>query len=144
MHTAVGIVLIVAVMTCAGGAQHQPSPTVWDGVYAKVAPGTFEHNRFLERITAGRRPGRALDIGIGEGRNAFFLASQGWDVTGFDVSATAIKATLAAAAARRLKVTAVVGGRNSSSPLRDRSLVVDLAAMRDAGDVDGAPRAAIS
>jgi SAM-dependent methyltransferase len=34
----------------------------------------------------GRKPGRALDIGMGQGRNAVFLAIKGWDVTGFDIS----------------------------------------------------------
>ena len=109
MQMVVGILVIVAVVAGAGEARWLQAQTVWDGVYAKVAPGAFGHNQFLARITTGRRPGRALDIGIGEGRNAFFLASQGWDVTGFDTSATGIKATLAEAEARHVKVTAVVG-----------------------------------
>jgi SAM-dependent methyltransferase len=109
MQTIVGILVIVAVLAGAAEARRLQSQTVWDGVYAKVAPGAFGHNQFLARITTGRRPGRALDIGIGEGRNAFFLASQGWDVTGFDTSAAGIKATLAEAEARRVRVTAVVG-----------------------------------
>jgi 2-polyprenyl-3-methyl-5-hydroxy-6-metoxy-1,4-benzoquinol methylase len=33
-----------------------------------------------------RKPGRALDIGMGQGRNSVFLALKGWDVTGFDIS----------------------------------------------------------
>ena len=31
-----------------------------------------------------RKPGKALDVGMGEGRNALYLAKLGWDVTGFD------------------------------------------------------------
>ena len=31
-------------------------------------------------------PGRALEIGVGHGRNAIFLAKQRWDATGFDVA----------------------------------------------------------
>lgn len=120
MQTIVGTLVIVAVMAGAGEARRLQSQTVWDGVYAKVAPGTFGHNRFLARITEGRRPGRALDIGIGEGRNAFFLASQGWDVTGFDTSATGIKATLAEADARHVKVTAVVGDVDTFDYGRDQ------------------------
>jgi SAM-dependent methyltransferase len=109
MQTVGWILMIVAVMAGAGEARRPQSQTVWDGVYAKVGPGTFGHNQFLARITTGRRPGRALDIGTGEGRNAFFLASQGWEVTGFDASTTGIRTTLAEAKARRLKVTALVG-----------------------------------
>lgn len=81
---------------------------VWDGVYAKVASGTFESNAFLLRMVESRRPGRALDIGIGEGRNAFALATQGWDVTGFDVSAAGVAMTRATAKARGLRVAAAV------------------------------------
>jgi SAM-dependent methyltransferase len=51
---------------------------------AKVYSAT--PNAFLLRTIAGRKPGRALDIGMGQGRNAIWLAGQGWDVTGIDVS----------------------------------------------------------
>jgi len=27
-----------------------------------------------------RRPGKALDVGMGQGRNSIFLAQQGWNV----------------------------------------------------------------
>jgi SAM-dependent methyltransferase len=37
-------------------------------------------------------PGRALDIGCGQGADAIWLAQQGWTVTGVDVSATALAA----------------------------------------------------
>src|SRR5260370_4164095 len=41
-------------------------------------------NGFLVEMTRQRKPGRALDVGMGQGRNSIFLAQQGWDVTGFD------------------------------------------------------------
>ncbi len=47
---------------------------------------TTEPNAFLAETVAGRRPGKALDIGMGEGRNTVFLAQKGWDVTGVDLS----------------------------------------------------------
>ncbi|OLT53698.1 hypothetical protein BJF89_02455 [Corynebacterium sp. CNJ-954] len=43
--------------------------------------------------------GRALDVGCGEGADALWLASRGWDVTGVDLSAVAVRR--AADAARR-------------------------------------------
>jgi SAM-dependent methyltransferase len=41
-------------------------------------------NGFLIQMVEGRRPGAALDYGMGEGRNAIYLASLGWQVWGFD------------------------------------------------------------
>src|SRR5262245_43630304 len=43
-------------------------------------------NAFLVRIMSDRRPGTALDVGMGQGRNAIWLAERGWNVTGFDIS----------------------------------------------------------
>ncbi|HEV3485618.1 MAG TPA: hypothetical protein VG106_09440 [Vicinamibacterales bacterium] len=41
-------------------------------------------NAFLVSVVENRKPGTALDVGMGEGRNALYLAKLGWDVTGFD------------------------------------------------------------
>ncbi len=41
-------------------------------------------NGFLKQIVEGRPPGAALDYGMGQGRNAIYLASLGWEVWGFD------------------------------------------------------------
>ena len=41
-------------------------------------------NGFLVQVVEGRQPGVALDYGMGEGRNAIYLASLGWQVWGFD------------------------------------------------------------
>jgi len=65
---------------------------LWDEVYAKgehqFYPGP---NALLMEAVRSRPPGRALDIGMGQGRNAFWLASQGWDVTGVESSAEALR-----------------------------------------------------
>ena len=45
-----------------------------------------EPNRFLVHEVAGLAPGRALDLGAGEGRNAVWLARKGWQVTAIDFS----------------------------------------------------------
>jgi 2-polyprenyl-3-methyl-5-hydroxy-6-metoxy-1,4-benzoquinol methylase len=49
-----------------------------------------EPNQFLVREVAELRPGTALDLATGEGRNAIWLARQGWRVTGLDFSAVAL------------------------------------------------------
>jgi len=81
--------------------------TLYDKVYAGVPEFTTEPNRLLMETVAGRKPGRALDVGMGQGRNALALARLGWDVTGFDVSAVGLAQTRAAATAQGLAITAV-------------------------------------
>ncbi|MFB3825583.1 MAG: class I SAM-dependent methyltransferase [Bryobacteraceae bacterium] len=51
---------------------------------------THEPNALLVRTVRGLKPGKALDVGMGQGRNAVFLAGQGWDVTGYDFSDEAL------------------------------------------------------
>jgi hypothetical protein len=41
-------------------------------------------NHFIMETVKGRRPGVALDYGMGQGRNARYFASIGWQVWGFD------------------------------------------------------------
>ncbi|MGH9280413.1 MAG: class I SAM-dependent methyltransferase [Acidimicrobiales bacterium] len=53
---------------------------------------------------AGAAPGRALDVGCGEGADAMWLASQGWQVTAVDVSRVALDRAEVAARAAGLTV----------------------------------------
>lgn len=55
-----------------------------------------------------RQPGAAIDLGMGEGRNAIFLASKRWQVTGVDFSAEAVKQAKSRAAAAHLPIEAVI------------------------------------
>ncbi|HMN99097.1 MAG TPA: class I SAM-dependent methyltransferase [Miltoncostaeaceae bacterium] len=77
------------------------TPDDWDRRYAEPRlVWSAEPNRFLVEQLADLAPGRALDLACGEGRNAIWLARQGWDVTGVDFSGVAIdKARRAAAEA---------------------------------------------
>lgn len=60
---------------------------IFNNIYASDKPGfRTQPNATLMTAIQGRSPGRALDAGMGQGRNAVFLALKGWDVTGFDVS----------------------------------------------------------
>jgi Tellurite resistance protein TehB len=56
------------------------------------APFSRKPNEFVVRMAQGRTPGKALDVGMGQGRNSIFLAQQGWTVTGFDPADKAVAA----------------------------------------------------
>jgi SAM-dependent methyltransferase len=56
-------------------------------------------NAQLVREAADLPPGRALDIGCGEGADAVWLAERGWRVTAVDFSTTALQRGAARAAA---------------------------------------------
>jgi 16S rRNA G1207 methylase RsmC len=47
-------------------------------------------NMFFVDMVKARRPGTALDVGMSQGRNAIWLAQQGWEVTGFDPADKAV------------------------------------------------------
>jgi len=57
----------------------------------------------IEEIV-GLRPGRALDLGTGDGRNAVWLASRGWRVTAVDFSRVALARGRALAQASEVDV----------------------------------------
>jgi SAM-dependent methyltransferase len=80
-----------------GDRSRSDSARIWDERFA--APGwTYgtEPNGFLLSVVDRIPPGRVLSLGEGEGRNAVFLASRGYDVLGVDGSAVGL------AKARRL------------------------------------------
>ena len=81
----------------------------WDDLFRKdQVPFNKEASQLLQYAIAGRKPGRAIDLGMGEGRNAVFLASSGWQVTGVDFSEVAVNRAKARAAAAGLSIKAIV------------------------------------
>lgn len=82
--------------------------TVFNHVYKSEKPGfSTKPNALLVSAIEGRTPGRALDAGMGQGRNSVFLALKGWDVTGFDVSDEGLAVARRNAASAGVKVNAV-------------------------------------
>src|SRR3954462_4283185 len=81
----------------------------YDEIY-NSQPGTFavSPNAFLVRMMAGRKPGSALDVGMGQGRNAIWLAEKGWAVTGFDISPVGVEQARREAERRYLRLEATV------------------------------------
>ena len=62
----------------------------YNQIYEQGPEATREPSRLLVEAVEGRTPGTALDVGMGQGRNAVFLAKQGWRITGFDPSAVGL------------------------------------------------------
>lgn len=62
-------------------------PQAWNRRYAaEELIWTAAPNPLLVSEARRLRPGRALDLGTGEGRNAIWLAERGWRVTAIDFS----------------------------------------------------------
>src|SRR5260370_17159366 len=67
-------------------------PHDWDERYrGALHLWTERPNQLLVEEITGLKPGRALDLGAGEGRNALWLAEQGWQVTASHFSRLAVK-----------------------------------------------------
>ena len=81
----------------------------WNRVLTASTPSfNTKPNAFLVEMTRGVTPGAALDVGMGQGRNAIYLAQQGWTVTGFDPADRAVDAARQEASRLGLKLTTLV------------------------------------
>ena len=80
----------------------------WNEIYRNATGFNKKPNQLLVDTVKGRKPGTALDVGMGQGRNAIFLASQGWKTTGVDISDEGIKQAKDEAARRKVKLDAVL------------------------------------
>ena len=64
----------------------------WDDRYSESdMVWSAEPNAFVVTLTSDLTPGAALDVAAGEGRNALWLAEQGWQVTAVDFSSVAVE-----------------------------------------------------
>jgi SAM-dependent methyltransferase len=83
-------------------------PLLFDKVYASDRPNFSQNpSALLIEAVEGRAPGRALDVAMGQGRNALFLAQRGWSVTGFDVSEQGLSVARANATTAKVPLNAV-------------------------------------
>ena len=79
----------------------------WNELYRSSRGFDTKPNRLLVETIAGSRPGAALDVAMGQGRNALYLASRGWTVTGVDFSDEGIRIAREAATKQKLTLDAV-------------------------------------
>jgi SAM-dependent methyltransferase len=73
-------------------AQMADDTELWDARYREGDQiWSGNPNVILVREAAGLEPGRALDLGCGEGADAVWLARRGWRVTAVDISGVALE-----------------------------------------------------
>jgi len=63
----------------------------WDERYASGEFSSVEPHKLLIALVENLKPGKALDLACGAGRNAIFLAEKGFQVTAIDNSAVGIE-----------------------------------------------------
>ncbi|RFA09963.1 SAM-dependent methyltransferase [Subtercola boreus] len=79
---------------------HPSTETFWNEHYGQREQiWSGRPNAVLVDEVSALAPGRALDVGCGEGADAIWLAGRGWQVTGVDVSGVALDRARAAAEA---------------------------------------------
>ena len=83
----------------------------WDDAYRGQPPWEIGHPQrvFMDLEAAGQIVGSVLDVGCGTGENALYLAEQGHEVWGMDLSSVAIERAMMKSHARRLPVVFLAG-----------------------------------
>ena len=89
----------------------------WDDRYADAdLLWSATANQFVVAELEAMPPGRALDLAAGEGRNAVWLAEQGWSVVAVDFSAAGVDKGRRLAAHRGVEMDWVVADVVSHEP----------------------------
>lgn len=88
----------------------------WDHRYEGDQMWSGNPNGTLVNEVSGLAPGRALDVGAGEGGDALWLAAQGWSVTASDISQRALDRVSAEARRRGLRVEGHHADANARDP----------------------------
>ena len=92
----------------------------WDNRYSgDELVWTSTPNQFLVAEAVGLRPGRAVDLACGEGRNSIWLAEQGWEVTGIDFSPVSLDKAKRLADLLGVKVTWIEADIEERVPPQD-------------------------
>lgn len=92
--------------SCGAPSAASEKQDIWDRRYSEH-DWPSQPDPALVTLVSPLRPGRALDLGCGPGRNAVWLAQQGWEVTGVDSSAVGLAQAVQRAQAQALHLTTV-------------------------------------
>lgn len=80
----------------------------WNEAFVLGRGFNSKPNAWLVEVASALKPGRALDVAMGQGRNAVWLAGRGWDVTGYDIAGEGLRIAREAAAAQKLKLNTIL------------------------------------
>jgi SAM-dependent methyltransferase len=94
--------------------RYRERPLVWSA----------DPNVFVARELEGAPPGRALDLAAGEGRNALWLASGGWEVEAVEFSSVAIDKGCQLAEVAGVEVRWTQADLTDAPPLEPADLVL--------------------
>ena len=103
----------------------------WNDTFHNGRGFSHQPNRLLVETVKDHRPGAALELAMGQGRNALFLASQGWKVTGVDISDEALRIAREQAVKRKLVLETINADIDEWDFGEDR---FDLVTLMYAGD----------
>jgi tellurite methyltransferase len=80
----------------------------------------------IERFASELKPGFVLDVGVGDGRNALFLAERGFEVVGLDIAENAVNKLLSGAAERKVDdcVHGIVGDLAAYIPEKEYDNII--------------------
>jgi hypothetical protein len=79
----------------------------WNEIFRNDTGFEKQQNKLLVEVTKGLKPGTALDLAMGQGRNALYLASIGWKTTGIDFADEGVQIARAEAAKRKLELSTI-------------------------------------
>ena len=116
-------------------ARYDTAELIWKG----------DPNQFLPGEVEGLPVGTALDLACGEGRNAVWLATRGWEVTGVDFSEVGLAKAERLAADNGVSGTWITADVTTwSPPAAGFDLVIVFYLQLPAGELAGALRTAVA
>lgn len=116
-------------------ARYDTAELIWKG----------DPNQFLPGEVEGLPVGTALDLACGEGRNAVWLATRGWEVTGVDFSEVGLSKARSLAADNGVSGTWITADVTTwSPPASGFDLVIVFYLQLPAGELAGALRTAVA
>ncbi len=104
------LAVLAAPLSLLPAQTRQKSGQNWDQIYLNPdARVPVSPSALVLETTASLPAGAALDAGMGNGRNAIYLARKGWKVTGVDLSEAAVRRVREEAARLKVELDGRVG-----------------------------------